>query len=150
MGAGLLEKDVLSGHNVELLPGAECGHFDALEHWLIDELLLFSCNLLLLQLLVSHVLLPVRAAEVGGGHIVLDSLDVQVDDLSTGLLIWAEIALACVRAEIDESSGLSGHLWLLLANGCASLRVDERANRVADSGFLLWEHRWGVLFEVDC
>lgn len=150
LGASLLEHDVLGGHDVELLPGAESGHLDALEHRLVDELLLFSCNLLLLQLLIPQVLLPVRNTEVGVGDVLLNCINVQVDDLSASLLIRAEVALAGVRAKVNESSTLLGLLRLVLINVCTGLRVDEGANRVANCGLLLGEHRGRVLFEINC
>jgi hypothetical protein len=114
---------------------------------LVNELLLL--NLLLICLLVRQVLGPALSAEVNVGHVLFNSLNVKVDDLTTDLLVGAEVALTGVGAQINESSLLSS-LWSRLFISNLLLRVHIRTNLVADCSLLDWKHTWVVLFEVNC
>lgn len=116
---------------------------------MINELLLL--NLLLICLLVRQVLGPALSAEVNVGHVLFNSLDVKVDDLTTDLLVRAEVALTGVGAQINESSLLSRLCWRSLLKLLSNLlSVHVRADLVASCSLLYWKHTRGVLFEVNC
>lgn len=114
---------------------------------MVNELLLL--NLLLICLLVRQVLGPALSAEVNVGHVLFNSLNVKVDDLTTDLLVRAEVALTGVGAQINESSLLSSLLSRLFISNLL-LRVHVRADLVADCSLLDWKHTRVVLFEVNC
>ena len=113
------------------------------------NLRLLSTNLLEIDLLrllkgfVPHLLRHVGRAEVGRLDVAKRAC-IEFNDLTANLLVRAEITLAGVGAQINESSLLSCNLSGWLVQGLSSC-----ANLVSTEGCLLWEHRCDELFDVN-
>lgn len=80
-------------------------------------------------------------SEISCSQILFDLSSVEVDDLTSNLLVWSKVALAGVRAQVYESSLACGRLWFgllldILSHNLSSVYIG--ANRVALSCLLFW------------